>query len=513
MSYRSILILTLSLLASSCAQEINESLSQTSSDGALTVDVAKAVFESQVSTSTKALSDVSKKPGGLFTGDMTLSWDKAVTSQNEHRSSVDVPILCQQYRYQAIRSEFRGGCAKAYSVEVSQKIVVVKDSHTGAVTPYILSLIPDKDYYSHNKGNISEKFLNAGKKGKFSGIVMYHDITGTVPVSVARYSKGKRISVISVFENFKTREAYLDKVSQITGEIRFGRSNVVTRSFGEDWWNWDDDNYGIPNPGNDDSCGYPWWYYQDGGIVIDTDGDGRPDQYIINPSYCYPEDPGPDPNDPDPDPNDPDPDPINPNNPDNPEDDPNHPGGGNSMGGEDSGGNTTPSRVLLPFSSDQYRRTGGYRSAQDYPDNPQNCMDVARKIMFQVLGDYNRSNEHRYYTGQTNILTIKTIIDSHLILNKPIIVGVDHSPGDSVNKDDNKTDHFVVIYGRGYDQEREQYYFLYIETARGTECSEQAVIDTNRIFYDEDEQVLVSNKEYTYKKRTYVLSQIRDYIN
>ncbi len=73
------------------------------------------------------------------------------------------------------------------------------------------------------------------------------------------------------------------------------------------------------------------------------------------------------------------------------------------------------------------------------------------------------------------------IINEHLDAGRPIKVGVDYKDGG--NRSDNLTDHWVVITGRGYDSEKEQYYFTYIETGRYKNQAHNAV-SGNRLYYD-----------------------------
>jgi len=56
-------------------------------------------------------------------------------------------------------------------------------------------------------------------------------------------------------------------------------------------------------------------------------------------------------------------------------------------------------------------------------------------------------------------------IDRHLEAGRPIIVGVNYKIGKGINE--KTTDHFVVIYGRGYDSSTGYYYYNYYEVGRG----------------------------------------------
>ena len=71
------------------------------------------------------------------------------------------------------------------------------------------------------------------------------------------------------------------------------------------------------------------------------------------------------------------------------------------------------------------------------------------------------------------------IIKKHLNAGHPIVVGVNHTLGKGIN---NLTvDHFIVINGMGYDEERQQLYFNYIETGRSKQWAEQTLDDSWRL--------------------------------
>ena len=221
-------------------------------------------------------------------GDITPMWEKAVESWKGNTASVDVEVI-PTYRYKAVRSEFRNGKAEAYSVDVYQKLVVVKkhDDETGEdrMGQYILTLIPDKGYDRSHRGNVAERFINTGDKGSYSGLAVY--FCGGLPMRIAWYENGKETGWISAFTAGDTNEL-LYRVSIIIRElsdIKFLRCLAVRTKYGEDIWDdWDDpwsgdEDYGgqlppaivypgdNPFPENDD------WYeppetdsYEEGGM-------------------------------------------------------------------------------------------------------------------------------------------------------------------------------------------------------------------------------------------------------
>ena len=142
-----------------------------------TATEAREFFENKIEKSaTKGSGKATcKNNKGLTTGEFTPQWNKAKISQNDIIGSVGVPII-SEFRYMAIRSEFVKGKAKAYSVMLSQQLLVVKGKQNNKISQYILTLIPNRAYYSKNKGDISDKFLHTGDKGGFSGIAIYSTI-------------------------------------------------------------------------------------------------------------------------------------------------------------------------------------------------------------------------------------------------------------------------------------------------------------------------------------------------
>ena len=100
-------------------------------------------------------------------------------------------------------------------------------------------------------------------------------------------------------------------------------------------------------------------------------------------------------------------------------------------------------------------------------------------------------------------------IDRHLNAGRPIIVGVNHDLDLGYNGD-KTTDHFVIITGRGYDSNKGQYYYTYIETGRfpGHE-NEACDTQKNRFYHDSKNCTLRDSAAGTYNDLIYDISQIR----
>jgi hypothetical protein len=78
-------------------------------------------------------------------------------------------------------------------------------------------------------------------------------------------------------------------------------------------------------------------------------------------------------------------------------------------------------------------------------------------------------------------------IDEHLNNNLPIIVGVNHTIGNTYNE--GTTDHFVVIYGKGYDSNEKCVFYTYYEVGK-TKPEDVYNDKENRLFYIDNKKPL-----------------------
>lgn len=84
--------------------------------------------------------------------------------------------------------------------------------------------------------------------------------------------------------------------------------------------------------------------------------------------------------------------------------------------------------------------------------------------VFKLMHEVNGVLQHYGSNVAQNYKNAIDCIDRHLEAGRPIIVGVNYFIGKGIN--DKTTDHFVVIYGRGYDSDTGYYYYNYYEVAR-----------------------------------------------
>ena len=93
-------------------------------------------------------------------------------------------------------------------------------------------------------------------------------------------------------------------------------------------------------------------------------------------------------------------------------------------------------------------------------------------------------------------------IDSELEAGNPVLVGVNHTLGNTYNE--GTTDHFIVIVGRGTDDDGNTYYNFY-EVGTGRENS--GTSDNNKLILNSDGS-LTGSPDYSSKKQ-YTVSQVR----
>lgn len=274
---------------------------QTSS---LTIEEAKTFFEKQYSEGRQTRVD----GGGdvLSPGDFTPNWNNALESQNQYVQSVDVTIN-SQYCYRAIRSECDNGNAEAYEVPISQKLVIVKGKVNGKeiISYYIMTLIPDRNFYAKNKNDLDKRFINSGNKNGFSGIVLYTIPGFSSPFQVCKYVDGVKRSEVCLIGCKDNLNEKIIQARQLVGNFELVRtmSSLGTRS-GEDmpydWTQNDEDQLNGGNSENfwDDMLDIGKEHYPDGdfdtwfdgnGYWYDSNGNGEPDTYYP----LFPPDPTP----------------------------------------------------------------------------------------------------------------------------------------------------------------------------------------------------------------------------
>lgn len=156
-------------------------------------------------------------------------------------------------------------------------------------------------------------------------------------------------------------------------------------------------------------------------------------------------------------------------------------GGGGSTGAEDDDQNSLSPKELMNVS-----KFVSYAISKD-------CMEGCKRILanygintpgsllnaIQLL----QRNGNVINTLAANYLDALNEINNHINNGRPIIVGIVYRYGDMTGNIDGLTNHFVVITGRGYDINTNQYYYTYMETG-AINPSDGCNTDINRLYVD-----------------------------
>ncbi len=251
-----------------------------------TIDEAKAFFEKQYSRNMSLSRSIEEKGTKRLTpGDFVPLWDKAVPSAKGRLECYDIPIK-NDIHYKAIYSTYENGKARAYSVNVYQKLVVVKNKNNGNMGTYILNLIPDAGYDKKYLKKVGERFINCADKGGFSGIAFYTMPNLDMILRVNYYKDGvKTRGVFLAGKKEDMEEKMRIAYSIIDGVVVKGKKKVSTRSYGEDdWWDdgwWEDEDWDNWKDGGWESdsgfieIGDSLWYVDENGnafIMEDING-------------------------------------------------------------------------------------------------------------------------------------------------------------------------------------------------------------------------------------------------
>lgn len=438
-------------------------------------------------------------PSSLVPKEFTPIWEKAISSTQDNLSCLNVPIQ-SGVRYKAKYTANLGATKKGEIVNVYQKLIIVKDIKNQAVGQYLLSLIPDKRYEAKFKRAVGEKFISCGEKSGFSGIAIYSIPQFNAIFKVVVYADGKIVRGVRLRGTEDMMKKQLKAIKSILSKISVkGKSSIMSRSW-EDDWGWDDGDY-YPTGGD----GGIWidpddnWH-----LVTDYDGDGRPDSFWIPDVEITPDYPNPDPW----------PDDNNDNWNGNDDDWNNQEDSGNGGGGGSQ--NNNPNQI--DYSKVSVVRISYSKSLFPGYGNGLNCKGVADKIMRQILGNNanigsptNVKQLCKEINGKLQVIgnskDIVKEINRHLEAKHPIVAGVNHTVNSKVRNNDGTTDHFIVIIGRGYDSNRDQLFFQYIETGRSKAQAEGALDPSLRLYYEETSGRIYGRKYNGMK--TYDIAQIR----
>lgn len=459
---------------------------------------AKTVFES---TCIDQLSDTTAIDTSVFTlnlGSIVPDWSSAVssTSSDGDYESIDVNISDSKYRYRVYQKDDQGEDVRI--VRCDAKIVIVKDVQSNNSSTFVLFYVPSNEYSRSHGGNIAESVTNFRIPESYSGLKIWTRLDGRL-IRVNRYSDGYMSDAVSFLnmegdEDLRVRTECVQRLCQ-----------AMTFQRGEE----------VPVPAAPSSA--------------DTDkkGDIEVDGGTLNPSICigYKDqdlghiwDPGhefwPGIDDPIPDPG-------------GHFDDGNIPGGGSGGSGSGSGNGDnygdlkddesyTENKPKRRVVSDFIEKTNyiGYSN--------QNCFAVAKNIVEQYGCTVAGPNDIRNYTffkeqtinGETKLVkTGDSDVAVSMIINrindgKPVLVGVHYDDNRGIN--DGTIDHFLVLYGYGFDADN-RLYFDYQDTNRSKLYYDQTH-GPNHIFNYDPETGFIKGSHFSNGRKSemdYYITHIR----
>lgn len=183
------LALLLPFLLGGCSSEPSIEQSQTQESASFTIDEAKTFFEDIILSN--ANSEIESCKNVFAPGEFTPLWNNAICSTEGGYYCIQVPINTQ-YRFRAIRSEFKNCNAQAYGVDAEQRLILLKSRATNSLSMLIVTLIPDRDYADSNKDRTTGRTLSGRDKERFEGLVLGHSVIRGRLFSVEKYEAGFR---------------------------------------------------------------------------------------------------------------------------------------------------------------------------------------------------------------------------------------------------------------------------------------------------------------------------------
>lgn len=162
-------------------------------------EVAREFFEErQSSLITRGASFVSEVDNLLVPYGYTPDWDKAEYFRNDHQETYEVPIITDRKLF-ADRIDFNNHYNE-YKVAVEQKVLITKNSQTGQLWSYIMTIVPNLQ--CADLGEIQE--FHHANNSNFSGLVFYSSLDGHL-IRASRYEKGM-LQLGFYYENDKLTE-------------------------------------------------------------------------------------------------------------------------------------------------------------------------------------------------------------------------------------------------------------------------------------------------------------------
>lgn len=148
-----------------------------------------------------------------------------------------------------------------------------------------------------------------------------------------------------------------------------------------------------------------------------------------------------------------------------------------------------------------------------------NCFDLCKNILenygindcgsphnrIQLLTEHNGNLIYYGNNPRENYKNAIECIDNHLNNNRPIIVGVNHTIGKTINE--GATDHFVVIYGKGYEDGN--YFYTYYEVGKSNINASYDGENNRFVYVDDDEPLFYDAKSNRGDGKRFDVTQVR----
>ncbi len=487
-NFRYLAILFLLLSAYSCKDEANiEWEKRPEQPLPSAVEEARSFFEDYVE-----VVELSDRMQGLYPGNFAPDWKKAVVTADASCICVNVPFVSEVAYEGSFTSGYDpvdGPSKESYYTAVGQKMIVVKDPSTGAFGCYLVTIIPDAEHAVKSSDMAARMFDSGDRYSTFSGTALFTILgSNNYPVAAGRYKNGERYAAASWWWTNDNTEQLEEEITTLIGikQIKARKRAMNKSEIYDCGFLSEVVVYGSYSPPSSSSSFTPFSYtspytspyaYTEPNLYTGSSGtsgtapSGYGSKSSNNTSTTI-----------------------------------------NTNTSITTSSNPSKTTKKIVFDKTKYP---GYQNAK-HPDGKCDCKCVTDKVMRILLGNnaiiessritfFEEKNGLLIKTGDANAI-FKTL-NEHIDANKPIIGGVNHTIG--LKRNDGTIDHFIVIIGRGYDSVKGQYYFNYIETAKGASNATGATNDNLRLYYDSNDGTFTSKETHTHNKKKYTLTQIR----
>lgn len=438
----------------------------------LTIDVAKQWYEAYyepVVTTRSSERDTTKRL-------MMPYWDKAKEANRKRYEVVEIPIKTKG-SHLIVDSEtalkWQPGIDDK-AIRNTAKIVIEKDKITGRMRSFIMIFVGSYDYLHKTKSMGKNSYLY--RQPDFDGYVLFHELNGSF-VNGWKYENGKIVERISPLPDGGAVNKSSDSIANTRALVEECYEDCITF--------YDEECFTETSIESDAEYGQMW-------VVTEH---CIPISYQECRQHCFYYDDG-----------------TNDKEEDNWWEQPDPPGGSETTPPPPPVDDDLPPLVdpKKPIELMDKSKFVGWRTDG-------NCLTLAQETLKKYgLTNYGSSaNVFRLVEEKNGVLSkwgsdpynnyenaIKCI-DDHLNANRPIIVGVNHTPNLDLNE--GTTDHFVVITGRGYDPLLRLPYYTFMDNA--TSVVESGCSDSNRFYYTTGNSL--GGTSEAMKGVDYTVSQVR----